>query len=310
MMIGKREVEARGTAGAAGRLLGRAVRSPQVWFSGAVLVPTLVWYALFQFGPVLESFYFSVIFVRILDLLGGHVVGLRNYSELLFDSDLWNFVPPLLTTALWTALQVAVVVPLALLTAACLTTVARGRTVYQVVLLLPFVTPIVVVSQLLAVFFAPRGGLLSTALLAVDLPARWLGDPAVAGAVGVYAGAWRWLGFYTVLLAAGMLNIPHEVSDAARVDGARGWSLFRQITLPLTGHIMVLVLLLLVINSVQESSLGIAGSPMVTAALYDIAFNSDMIQIGLGSAGGVLVGLGTLAVSVLIIKLLRPTWSY
>jgi ABC-type sugar transport system permease subunit len=293
-----------------GRWLRRTVRQPQFWFGTAVLVPTLLWYLIFQFGPVLESFYFSVIFVRILDLFGGHFVGLRNYSELLFDPALWTFVPPLLYTVLWVALQAAFVVPLALLTAACLTTITRGRTAYQIVLFLPFITPVVVASQIMAQFFTPQAGLAGAVLRAVGLSAHWLGDPAVAGTLGTYTGVWRWLGFYTVLLTAGMLNIPREVTDAARVDGAQGWALFRRITLPLNGHIMMLVLLLLLINSVQESTLGIANAPMVTAAIANIAFNAAMVQIGMGSAGGVIVCVATLAVSLLIIKLFRPTWSY
>lgn len=289
--------------------LRRAVRTPQFWFGGAVLAPTLVWYALLQFGPLLEAFYFSVIAVRILNLLGGKFIGLSNYGEL-FDAAISSgFGLAMANTVLWTILQFATVFPLALLTATCLTTVTRGRTVYQIVLFLPFVTPVVVVSQIMGQFFAPRGGLASAVLQAVDVPWRWLADPAFAGAMGAYIGAWHWLGFYTVLLTAGLLNIPQEVRDAASVDGAYGARLFRHITLPLIGHILVVVLLLLLINAVQESTLGIAGAEMVTTAITNLAFGQDLL-IGPGAAGGALVCVGTLVVGLLIIKLLRPTWSY
>jgi multiple sugar transport system permease protein/raffinose/stachyose/melibiose transport system permease protein len=177
-----------------------------------------------------------------------------------------------------------------------------------VVLFLPFITPAVVVGQIMGQFFAPGGGLASTLLRGAGLPWRWVGDPAFAGVLGVFTGAWHWVGFYTVVLVAGLLNIPREVSDAARVDGARGWGLFRRITLPLTGQIMVLVLLLLVLNAVQEPG-GIAGQPLVTSTLKDIVFGG-LVTFGAGAAGGVIVAVATLAVSVAIIALFRPRWSY
>lgn len=260
-------------------------------------------------APCSKSFYFSVVAVRILDLLGGKFVGFRNYREL-FDPVMGTgFGPALASTVIWTVLQFAAIFPLALLTAACLTTVTRGRVAYQIVLFLPFVTPVVVVGQIMTQFFAPQVGLASTTLHAVNLPWRWLGDPAFAGALGTYIGAWRWLGFYTILLTAGMLNIPREVREAARMDGAHGIGLFRRITLPLIGHIVVLVLLLLLINSIQESTLGITGATMVTTAIANLAFGQDLL-IGPGAAGGSLVCIITLAAGLVILKWLRPTWSY
>ncbi len=299
-----------------GRGPGRALRKPQFWFGGAVLVPTLLWYTIFQFGPVLESFYFSFVYVRILNLLGGRFTGLGNYTQL-FDPELNpDFGLAALNTVVWTALQFAIVVPLALLLATCLTTITRGRTFFQVVFFLPVITPLVVIGLIMERFFDPQAGLANEALHTVGVaPSQWLHDPIIALPLGASIGAWRWLGLYTVLLTAGMLNIPRDVRDAARVDGAEGWTLFRRITLPLLGHIMVLVLILLLVNSAQEYTLPnmlstqTTNLEMINGALEGIAFG-NRLQIGVGAAGGAIECVVTLVISLLILRVFRPKWSY
>lgn len=296
--------------------LRRTLRKPQFWFGGAVLVPTLLWYTIFQFGPVLESFYFSFVYVRILDLLGGRFTGLGNYAQL-FDPELNpNFGPAALNTVIWTALQFAIVVPLALLLATCLTTITRGRAFFQVVFFLPVITPLVVIGLIMERFFDPQVGLANEALHTIGVaPSQWLHDPIIALPLGASIGAWRWLGLYTVLLTAGMLNIPRDVRDAARVDGAESWTLFRRITLPLLGHIMVLVLILLLVNSAQEYTLPSMLSTqttnlgMINGALEEIAFGLNL-QIGVGAAGGAIECVITLVISLLILRIFRPKWSY
>jgi len=165
-------------------------------------------------------------------------------------------------------------------------------------------------------FFDPQVGLANEALQAVGVaPSQWLHDPIVALPLGASIGAWRWLGLYIVLLTAGMLNIPRDVRDAARVDGAESWTLFRRITLPLLGHIMVLVLILLLVNSVQEYTLPNMLSTqttdleMINGALEGIAFGSRL-QIGVGAAGGALECVVTLVISLLILRIFWPKWSY
>jgi ABC-type sugar transport system permease subunit len=298
------------------RWLRRTLHKPQFWFGSAVLIPTLLWYTIFQFGPVIESFYFSFVYVRILDLLGGRFIGLGNYTQLL-DAELNpNFGPAALNTVIWTAVQFVIVVPLALLLATCLTTITRGRTFFQVVFFLPVITPLVVIGLIMERFFDPQVGLANEALQTVGVaPSQWLHDPIIALPLAASIGAWRWLGLYTVLLTAGMLNIPRDVRDAARVDGAESWTLFRRITLPLLGHIMVLVLILLLVNSVQEYTLPNMLSTqttdleMINGALEGIAFGSRL-QIGVGAAGGALECVVTLVISLLILRIFRPKWSY
>jgi ABC-type sugar transport system permease subunit len=299
--------------------LRSALRKPQFWLGLAVLTPTLVWYVLFQFGPVLESFFFSLVFVRLLHLFDSHYVGLSNYDQL-FDPLLNpNVAPALAHTVIWTVLEYVYVLPLSLLLATCLVKITRGRTLFQIVLFLPVITPLVVVGLLMGHLFDPRVGLVNQALHMVGLPGLgWLHDPVMALPLAAGISAWRWLGLYTILLTAAMLNVPRDVGDAARVDGAGDWVLFRRITLPLLGHILVLVLILLLVTSVQEFTLpglldatsGYNPDPLVlmNQVLYSIGIYD--LQLGVGSATAVLECVVTLVLSLTILAVFRPRWSY
>ena len=220
-------------------------------------------------------------------------MGLSNYSQL-FDPVLNPSVTPaLIHTVIWTLLEYIYIVPLSLLLASCLVKINHGRTLFQIVLFLPVITPLVVVGLLMGHLFDPRIGLLNQALHAVGLPGSpWLHDPTLALPLAAGISAWRWLGLYTILFTAAMVNVPRDVGDAARVDGAGGWTLFRRITLPLLGHVLVLVLILLLVNSVQEYTLpglldatsGFTPDPLVmmNQVLYNIGIND--LQLGVGSA--------------------------
>ena len=296
------------------------IRKPQFWLGLAVLAPTLIWYIFFAFGPVLESFLFSVVFVRLLDLGHSRFVGMSNYTQLLDPVLNPTVAPALLHTALWTALEYVYVLPLSLLLATCLAQITRGRTLFQIVLFLPVITPLVVVGLLMGHLFDPRVGLLNQVLHAMGLPgSQWLHDPILALPLAAGISAWRWLGLYTILFMAAMLNIPRDVGDAARVDGAGGWTLFWRMTLPLVGHVLVLVLILLLVNSVQEYTLpnlldatnGFTPDPLVlmNQVIYNIAYGGDL-QLGVGSAAAAIECIITLGGSLAILAIFRPRWSY
>jgi ABC-type sugar transport system permease subunit len=129
-------------------------------------------------------------------------------------------------------------------------------------------------------------------------------------------GAWKGLGFYIIILTAGLLNIPGEMKDAALVDGAGPWQRFWRVTLPLLGHTLALVMVLLVIGAIQEFTLPFiltGGGPdnatiLLNLLIYNEAFQS--LHFGIASAAALLEFAFILVVSIVQLKLVRPTWSY
>jgi len=144
--------------------------------------------------------------------------------------------------------------PLAMAISVCLVNVRRGRNFYQGILFLPVVISLVAVALLFRMLMDPEIGQFNRILNSVGLPSfAWLSssDTALVTVVGI--GVWKGLGFYVVILTAGMLNIPSELHDAATVDGVNGWQRFRFMTLPLIAHTLALVMVILAIGALHSS---------------------------------------------------------
>lgn len=161
-----------------------------------------------------------------------HFVGLAHFQALARDERfgiaLWN-------TARHASLTIASIVPLGLGLALLLRqTPAQVRGPLRFALLLPGLTPPVVLGFLFVLVFSGRHGLLNTAVLEpLGLPALdWLEDPAVIPVSLLLQAIWRWTGFVTLVLLAGLEGIPRAYVEMARAEGAGPGAVFRDVTLP------------------------------------------------------------------------------
>ncbi len=298
----------------AGLALRKTLRKPQFWFGASVLVPTFLWYAVFALWPVLSAFWLAVVDYRVLDPFSSPFVGLENFREL--------FANPLLLTAmgntgLWAVLLFVMMLPLSLVVSLCLASVVRGRNIYQALLFLPVVIPLVAITLLFKMLFDPDVGQVNTVLLNLNLPtSTWLNSSSTALPTAVSIAVWKGLGFNIVILTAGLLNIPRELQEAAMVDGANRWQRTWRITLPLLAHTLVLVSVLLVIGGLQEFTLPFiltSGGPdnstyLLNLLVYNEAFQN--LHFGIASCAALLEFAVILLISLLQLRLLRPTWSY
>jgi ABC-type sugar transport system permease subunit len=121
----------------------RAFRKPQFWFGFVILVPLLVWYTVFSFGPILRAFWMTVVEYSLLEPAKSPFVGLKNFQLLFRQSLFWESLQHTLTYA---ALFFLFMLPLALAISVCLTSVVRGRSFYQFAIFLPVVVSLVSIS--------------------------------------------------------------------------------------------------------------------------------------------------------------------
>jgi ABC-type sugar transport system permease subunit len=159
-------------------------------------------------------------------------VGLAHYRALLGDErffiGLWN-------TARQAALTIGTILPLGLALAHLLRrSPERVQGALRFCLLLPGLTPPVVLGFLFVLVFSGRHGLLNTAILGpLGLPSvDWLKDPAAIPVSLVLQAIWRWTGFVTLVLMAGLEGIPRAFFEVARAEGAGPRAVFRDVTLP------------------------------------------------------------------------------
>ncbi|WP_434739162.1 carbohydrate ABC transporter permease [Streptomyces katrae] len=144
---------------------------------------------------------------------------------------------------------------------------------------------------------------------------EWLGPVLVTPAV-IGAYVWMWAGFAMVLIGAGLAAVPRELLEAARVDGAGEWQVFRRITVPLLAPVLVVVLVTLVINVMKVFDLVFVIAPgavqddanVLALQLYRTSFGTDA-DPGLGSAIAVLLLVLVVPVMLLNIRRMRKEAS-
>ncbi len=247
--------------------LRRWRRGREMALGYALLAPALLLLATFDVFPIFYGLYISTC-----DWKLGCVesIGLGNYARAFGDPQMWQALG---TTATYSVISVPVQLSLSLVVAYLLFQKIRGREAFRVMYFLPYITSTVASASVWAYLYSPDKGLINAVLGLVGLPPlRWLGEragvvtvlarewlgvevPGWAGgpplaliALIVYT-TWVFVGYDTTIFLAGLGNIPLELYDAAKVDGASGWTLFRNITLPLLSPTTFFLLVLTVIGT-------------------------------------------------------------
>jgi multiple sugar transport system permease protein len=284
------------------------------WLTGyAFLAPSFVILAVFIYFPVAYAFGLSLFKWRI--LRGDPAfIGLGNYQLLLTSEDFWQ--------AMWNTLYFAVgSIPtgmaLALVIAILLNRPMRALAIYRTAYFLPTVTSMVAVSVVWMWIYHPDVGLLNYALERLHLPAvRWLNDPRWAMPALILLNIWRGLGYNVIIYLAGLQNVPQHLYEAAQIDGANRWQLFRHVTWPLLTPTTFLILIMAVVNSFQvftEFSVMTQGGPLGSTTvlvyyLYQQAF--QQFNMGYGSALAIVLFLLILGLTLVQNKVLEPRVHY
>jgi multiple sugar transport system permease protein len=210
------------------------MRRQQARAAWILAAPFLLLFLVFTAGPVLASLGMSFTDIKRTDIRTPFAVGfigIDNYTQLLGDP---LFRKVMVNTGLYVVLGVPLTMGLALAVAVMLNRIERLKGLFRVGYYLPVVTSIVAVSVVWKFLYRPDGGLVNEVLGLVGLPQpEWLDNPSLALPSLVVMAAWRNLGTLMIIFLAGLQTIPDEVKEAAQVDGASGWGVFRRITLPM-----------------------------------------------------------------------------
>ncbi len=179
-------------------------------------------------------------------------LGLENYSwALLEEPAFWNAVT---VTGVYTVTTVVLTTLFALGLALLLAPGGRFRGGVQTLLILPFAMSPALIGVSFRFMFNPEFGLFD-AVFGFVLPPladiSWLSDPLLAFIVCVMADVWGWIPFLTLVLIGGLASIPRDTLEAAQVDGASGWRVFKDVTLPQLMPVLAVVIILKAIFSLK-----------------------------------------------------------
>jgi raffinose/stachyose/melibiose transport system permease protein len=258
-----------------------------------LLAPALILYGLFVLLPIAQGAYYSLFKWNGLQPLT-NFIGLNNYATA-FNSSI--FMRALGNNVLIVLLSLFVQIPFALALAVYLNRKFPGRTIFRLIFFLPYVISEVITAILFYLMLQPNG-LVNSALRAVGLSGLandWFGSLSLVMITLFVVISWKYFGFHIILLLAGLQGIPHEVSEAALIDGAGRWQAFRHVTLPLLGPTLRVSIFLSIIGALQLFDIVWAttrGGPVhysdtMATFMYDFGFQRQ--QMGYGSAVSVIM---------------------
>jgi glucose/mannose transport system permease protein len=209
----------------------------------AMIAPSVILIAVFVYGFIARTGYISL--VRWNDLAPDYTfVGLTNYVRL-FDNE--RFQIDLRNTLVFTLTFIAACLAAGLLLAMLLDSGVKGEAFFRTVYMFPLAISFIVTGVAWRWLESPSSGinLLFDAVGLGFLKNGWFTDPNI-GILGVVLAAfWQMSGYVMALYLAGLRGIPDEVREAARVDGANEWQLFRRVILPLLNPITLTAIIIL-----------------------------------------------------------------
>jgi len=272
-----------------------------------LLAPALTVYSLIILIPVFWSLGYTVFEGNAIN--GFSFVGLDNIKQLFSDPDvhqaLWFTVRFALVL---TAVQVALGYLLALLYVFVL---RKASNLIRTLVFFPVVLPTVAVSLLFQQLFeyAPRSGPVNSILNVFGIPSvDWFGTSTSSFWVLILMETWRSMGFYAVLLYAGLVDIPEEVLESSRLDGASGLRLVRHIVIPLSMPVLLSSIIfsingtLKIFDSVIALTNGGPGTSTtpLTVLMFQTSFGYG--EYGYGSAIALLLTMLCLIVTIFIFR--------
>jgi ABC-type sugar transport system permease subunit len=185
----------------------------------------------------------------------------------------------------------------------------RGRGVYRTILFLPHVTSGLIMGLVFLSLLDDDFGWLNATLLRLHLPAiPWLRSTTYSKFPTIIVIFWRNVGYYMIMMLAGLQSIDLELYEAASIDGANSWQAFRRITLPLMRPIILFVAIIttnMVLNMFQVVFSMTQGGPSYSSqplmlTLYERAF--EFARYGAGSAFALVLSMITITIAIVQIK--------
>ena len=265
------------------------------------VAPALVLLALVTVYPI--GFVFFLSLQRRMLIFGiSKFVGLDNFLFLIRDDRFWN---ALKNTAYFTTVSVALELVLGLSIALLLHRAFRFKGIVRALVLIPWAVPTVVSARMWGWMYNTDFGILNYLL---GIKVNWLGSPFWAIHAAIAMDVWKTTPFVVILLTAGLQVIPRELYQAARIDGAGAWAIFRRVTLPLLRPILLVVLIFRtldafrVFDAVYVLTGGGPANTTETLSIYAYKVLFQTLQFGYGSTLSIVVFLCVGLITALYIK--------
>lgn len=283
----------------------RAIKQHRVLGSLPYLAPAVLLYGIFLLYPMIDSVRLSFFSWSGYATAAQEFVGLKNYRYLLTqDTVFWT---ALRNSMIWVVLSVAIPMVLSLLMALALNQRIWGRNAFRSIFYIPSVFASITVAAIWRWIYNPTMGAVNQTLEAIGLGGlahEWLGDPRTALYSIFVASVWQGVGFNMVLFLSGLQSVPTELVDAAKVDGAGRWQVFRNVTWPALRPTTVVVVILTIINSLKVYDLVVGmtgGGPAQSSQVLALwSYQQSFSNHNFGAGGAVATVLLILSLCLVV----------
>ncbi|RDD60616.1 carbohydrate ABC transporter permease [Ferruginivarius sediminum] len=284
---------------------GSGVDYERRW-GGMMLLPAVLVIGALSIVPLSRAVYSS--FQQTSPLLPSKFIGLDNYIAVIESN---AFFTAWLVTLKFTTITVVLTTLMAVISASVLNSSFRGSSLVKPLVLLPWAVPGVIAGVIWRWMFNNNYGAINTILHAIgviDEYVYWLGEPSLALLAASIAQTWSLLPLSIILILAALQNIPEEQYEAARLDGANSWQLFRYVTFPYIRTAVIIVALyntlmgLTAYDIVYTMTAGGPGTATSVISYFTWSISFTQLNIGQGAALATMMALVSI---VFIVGLLR-----
>ncbi len=277
------------------------------------LAPALALYFVWIIAPTFYTIYLSL--TNWDGVSAPKYIGFANYIRL-FTHDP-NFLESLGNNLRWLLVFITIPTTLGLGMAMIFNQEMKGGRFYKVSFYAPLVLSLPVIGLIWGWVYNPRLGLINNFLflLGVADPPGWLGDRSLAIWCVIAAAVWRQVGYVMVLYLAGLKNIDPSYVDAARVDGADRWNLFRHVIFPLLAPVTTIIIVISIIDSLRSFDLvsimtrGGQSTQVLANFMYIEAFNNYRMGYG-GAIAVVLFAISLVFIGFYLSRVVKDELEY
>jgi len=275
--------------------------TPYLYIAPAVLVILII-----IFYPLLYGFWLSLSNMSLTTFLNPKLVGFKNYIKLFSDDEL---ISTFIRTIIWTGVNVFFHVTIGLFMALLLNRKLPGRSLFRVLLIIPWAMPQYIAVLTWRGMFNLQFGLINILLGKIGIaPINWLLDPSTLFIGAIITNIWLGFPFMMMISLGGLQSIPNELYEAAEIDGASSWQRIKNITLPLLKPVLAPAVVLGTVwtfNMVNvliilADGFGNTKSQILVTKVYQLAFN--FYNYGYAAAYSVMIFLILLTFSILYMR--------
>ncbi|MCL4560924.1 MAG: sugar ABC transporter permease [Chloroflexi bacterium] len=276
------------------------------------LAPSLIVFGVFVYYALGFNLYLSFTSWNFLSSTKTFI-GLENYQRMIADPRFWKVI---VNTFYFSIATVAFSLLFGLVLALILNQKMSGRGLLRVIFFSPYITTTSALALLWIWIFDPNYGLMNYALQLVGIGGpRWLTSTTWAMPALIIMTVWKTSGYAMVIFLAGLTNIPHELREAAQIDGAGPWATLWKITLPLLSPTTFFILFTLLISAFQtfdQVAVMTAGGPInATNVLNYYIYEQAFINYKAGYAASLAVVFFLILLGLTILQLRASRrWVY